>query len=74
MHDGRFETLEDVLEHYSTGIQNNANLDESLAENGYPKKMNISETEKEAMVAFLNTLTDYSLISDPKFSDPFIVK
>lgn len=72
MHDGRFKTLDQVLEHYSHGIQNSANLDELLKDGSLkPRAMNITEQEKVALVAFLNTLTDYSMITDPKFSNPF---
>jgi cytochrome c peroxidase len=71
MHDGRFRTLNDVLEHYSHGIQDHPNLDNKFRENGKPVKFNFSENEKYALISFLKTLTDYSLISDPKFSDPF---
>ncbi len=72
MHDGRFATLEDVIEHYSDGIANNPNLDNRLREsNGQPKAMNISAHEKQAIIAFLRTLSDESVLTDPKFSDPF---
>ena len=72
MHDGRFETLDDVLDHYSDGIANNPNLDTRLREmNGAPKVMEIPQGDKTAIIAFLHTLTDYNMITDPKFSDPF---
>lgn len=73
MHDGRFETLEEVVEHYSTGIKDHPNLDFQLKENfsGEPRHMNFSDEEKEALVAFLKTLTDYEFIAEAKFSDPF---
>lgn len=75
MHDGRFETLEDVIEHYSSGIENDANLDMRLRDNnGKPMKMNISDDEKQAIVAFLSTLTDYQMITDVKYSNPFKLK
>ncbi len=75
MHDGRFKTLDDVLNHYSQGIQNHPNLDPRLLDsNKQPLRMNISSQEKSAIIAFLNTMTDYELISDPKFSNPFKVK
>jgi cytochrome c peroxidase len=32
----------------------------------------MTDAEKDALIAFLNTLTDYSLLTDPKFSDPFV--
>jgi cytochrome c peroxidase len=74
MHDGRFKTLEHVLEHYSKGIQDDQNLAEQLRDAKHqPMKMNISEQETSALIAFLNTLTDHNMISDPKFSNPFKV-
>jgi len=73
MHDGRFATLNDVLDHYSHGIANSANLDQRLkGADNLPIQMNISEQEKTAIVAFLGTLTDYSMVHDPRFSSPFI--
>ncbi len=73
MHDGRFETLEEVVEHYNSGIQNSPNLDTRLTtRNGNPVRMNLNNEEKAALVAFMKTLTDYKLIEDEKFSNPFI--
>jgi cytochrome c peroxidase len=73
MHDGRFATLNDVLEHYSSGIQDHPNLDPRLRDaRGRPLKMNIAEQDRTALIAFLNTLTDYSMITDPRFSNPFV--
>jgi cytochrome c peroxidase len=75
MHDGRFATLDQVLEHYSHGMVNHPNLDIKLKDaNGNAMQMNISDQEKTAIIAFLNTLTDYAMITDPKFSDPFKVR
>lgn len=72
MHDGRFESLEEVLEHYSIGIEDNPNLDLRLrSQSGQPMTFNIPETDKQAIIAFLNTLTDQEMISDPRFSNPF---
>jgi cytochrome c peroxidase len=72
MHDGRFETLEEVLDFYSEDISTNDNLDFRLRDqHGAPMKFNIPESDKQAMIAFLNTLTDASMISDPRFSNPF---
>jgi len=72
MHDGRFATLDEVLDHYSFGVKNSANLDERLKnENGNPMVLSITEEEKTAMKAFLLTLQDNSFVTDPKFSDPF---
>jgi len=74
MHDGRFETLSDVIDHYSHGIKNHPNLDPKLRFNGQARKLNITEHEKVAIIAFLKTLTDDNLLNDPKFSDPFVLK
>lgn len=74
MHDGRFNTLDEVLNHYSTEILNSKNLDIRLQENGAPKQFLISDQDKQNLIAFLNTLTDYQMITDPKFSSPFKVK
>ncbi len=71
MHDGRFATLAQVIDHYNTGVQNHPNLDNRLQQNGQPVRMNLNGAERDALVAFLNTLTDNALISDSKFSDPF---
>lgn len=72
MHDGRFATLEEVIEHYSSGIQNHANLISPLVNpDGEVGQFNFSEEEKEALIAFLNTLTDSQMMADEKYSDPF---
>lgn len=75
MHDGRFATLEEVIDHYSEGIQAHENLDIRLKTNfqlhGEPLKMNFTEDEKAALVAFLHTLTDYEFIQDERYADPF---
>lgn len=75
MHDGRYKTLDDVLEHYSHNIKGSTNLDTLLQDaNKRPRQMNISDNDKEALKAFLNTLTDFGMINDPKFSNPFKTK
>ncbi len=74
MHDGRFASLEEVIDHYSTGVASHPNLDDRLKDpiTGSPLVLNISQNEKTALIAFLQTLTDQTFITDPKFSDPFI--
>lgn len=72
MHDGRFNTLEEVIEHYSSGVQNNPNLSAPLRlPNGGVRLLNLSAAEKSALVAFLKTLSDPVLTAEEKFSDPF---
>lgn len=72
MHDGRFKTLNEVLDFYSNGIQEHPYLHADLKQsNGQPKKMNFNESQKSNLIAFLNTLTDDRLLDDKRFSDPF---
>lgn len=71
MHDGRFSTLAQVVEHYNSGVQDGPALDNRLQVNGVPRRLNLPESDKAALVAFLRTLTDTSLQTDAKFSTPF---
>ncbi len=75
MHDGRFETLEEVIDHYSEGIQDHPNLDFRLRDGfnnaAQPRRFNFTETEKAALIAFLHTVTDDKFIQDERFADPF---
>jgi cytochrome c peroxidase len=72
MHDGRFATLNEVLDHYSHGIKNHPNLDPLLRNgSGQPAELTITDSEKEALIAFLNTLTDITMITSKNLSDPF---
>jgi cytochrome c peroxidase len=74
MHDGRFTTLDQVVRHYSTGVMGGPNLDNRLRVPGgmQPLRLNLSQTQIDALVAFMHTLTDETLRTDAKFSDPFI--
>jgi cytochrome c peroxidase len=65
MHDGRFDTLEKVIDHYSKEVKPHPNLNPLL------RSLNFTNSEKAALVAFLKTLTDEKFLTDPKFSDPF---
>lgn len=57
MHDGRFETLEQVIDHYDHGVQRSANLDPNLAK--HPSVgLGLTGSDKRALVSFLKTLTD----------------
>jgi cytochrome c peroxidase len=72
MHDGRFDTLREVVEHYNSGVQPHPNLDRGLGgRNRRPRRLNLNDREIEALVAFMNALTDQTFLSDPKFSNPF---
>ncbi len=77
MHDGRFATLEEVVDFYNAGVVNHPNLSPQLRNPpggpgaGQPRRLNLNNGQKAALVAFLKTLTDLSVTTDPKFSDPF---
>ncbi len=65
MHDGRYQTLDDCLNHYGNGIVNLVNLD-PLLKNG----IKLSAQEKSDIIAFLGTLTDYRFLNDKRFANP----
>ena len=65
MHDGRFETLEQVIGHYRSGVKMSPSLDSSLF-SGIP----MTDDEQEKIIAFLKTLTDSDFVSDKRFSKP----
>lgn len=72
MHDGRFATLEEVVEHYNSGIQKHPSLDPALQDSsGNPVRLNLTEAQKAALVAFLKTLTDTGVATEKKWSNPF---
>jgi cytochrome c peroxidase len=72
MHDGRFATLGEVIDHYSHNIKNNPALDGQFRNfDGTPKKLNISPVEKKMLIAFLNTLKNDDFLTHVMYSDPF---
>jgi len=70
MHDGRFATLEEVIDFYSEGVQQSANIDSKmgLAHQG---GVRLTPEEKKQVIVFLNTLTDSTFITNPAYSNPF---
>ncbi len=75
MHDGRFATLEEVVEHYSEHVQHSGALSAFLqnASNDQGKiAVNLKPQEKKDLIAFLNTLTDSTFVTNLQFSNPFI--
>ena len=78
MHDGRFDTLEEVLNHYDHGIKRSSTLSPLIMEADNLEKdsadrisLNLNEAERAAVIAFLHTLTDEELVTAARFSDPF---
>jgi cytochrome c peroxidase len=71
MHDGRIRTLETVIEHYGWSLRPHVNLDSRL-QNIVGSGLAFPQSEVDALVAFLRTLTDATLLTDPRFSNPFV--
>ncbi|MER3497447.1 MAG: cytochrome-c peroxidase [Chitinophagaceae bacterium] len=65
MHDGRFNTLMQVLNHYSSGIQNSTTLDPLLV-----NRIPMTTTEKTELVSFLKTLSDSTMLTDIRYKKP----
>jgi cytochrome c peroxidase len=76
MHDGRFLTLDEVIDFYSDRVQVNPNLDPRLRDRQSPaaRRLNLSARQRIALKAFLTALTDSTFLTAPEFSDPFKTK
>lgn len=75
MHDGRFKTLEEVVDHYNEHIVINKNMSSFLANNSNSaqgKNLDLTQPEKTDLIAFMNMLTDSAFIADKRFSNPFV--
>lgn len=72
MHDGRFQTLDEVVNHYVRGVRPGPALDPRLrGPGGAPLRLPLSRADEQALVAFLGTLTDTELLRDSRFTSPF---
>ncbi|KJD33576.1 cytochrome C peroxidase [Tamlana nanhaiensis] len=69
MHDGRFATLEAVLDFYDSGMVDNGNVDPIFKRNDGTLGISLSAYEKESIIAFLKTLTDNEFLTDERFSE-----
>jgi cytochrome c peroxidase len=75
MHDGRFRTLEEVVDHYNGHIVPSATLSPLLQHESNDiggSRLNLTREEKESLISFLYMLTDSSFITDPRYSDPHL--
>ena len=69
MHDGRFATLEAVVDHYDHGVRRSSQLDPNLAK--HPDSgLGLTPAEKQALVAFLRTLTDAPFVAPTLTHEP----
>jgi cytochrome c peroxidase len=69
MHDGRFTSLQEVVEFYNSGVQDNPALDLGLRN---PMQLGWTPGQVLQVVAYLETLTDYEFLASELFSDPFV--
>jgi len=70
MHDGRFQTLEEVIDHYNEGIQTSETADPTVIYTQETGLM-LTEQDKQDLLNFLHTLTDETLITNPEYASPF---
>jgi len=69
MHDGRFQTLTEVINHYSMGLQNSATID-PLMKHISTGGSQMNPADKSKLLKFLISLSDSSFVANPKFQDP----
>ncbi len=80
MHDGSIETLDEVIDHYAAGgrtIEDGEHAGDgstSPLKSAFVSGFELSEAERRQLKAFLGSLTDETLLTDPRFSDPFSVE
>lgn len=70
MHDGRFTTLEEVVDHYNEGIKASTTVDGGILAT-QAQGLLLTEQDKVDLVNFLHTLTDEDLANNPEYADPF---
>jgi len=71
MHNGSLTTLLQVINHYDAIPGDNANLDQRLRRPGGVQDLNLTNQQKNNLVAFLQTLTGTAVYTDSRWSDPF---
>jgi len=64
MHDGRFTTFDEVIDHYDTQVRFGRNVDPNL------RVLNLSDADKNALMAFIRTLDDPDFVNDPRYQSP----
>lgn len=70
MHDGRLATIVDVFEHYRSGVQSGPYTDQRLYQPNGRTGIVLTDEEIRDMIAFLNSLTDYTFLNNPKYANP----
>lgn len=67
MHDGRFTTLEEVVEFYNSGVKSGLTTDQNLKNHVAQGGLKLTEQDKKDLIAFLNTLNDYEFLVNENF-------
>ncbi|MCB9169783.1 MAG: c-type cytochrome [Flavobacteriales bacterium] len=70
MHDGRFATIDEVLDHYNDGGVTSATVDPFMKFTDPDQTLELNAQDRQQIIAFLNSLTDHEFITDPRFQDP----
>lgn len=70
MHDGRFKTIEEVINHYNINVKNSSTIDILMQYNLQPGGLGLNSDDVADLKAFLLTLSDDTLIKNSSFSDP----
>jgi cytochrome c peroxidase len=70
MHDGRFKTLEEVMEHYAGNVKKSETLDPLLMQENGKTGIDLSKEEKRKVIAFLRSLDDESFLQNPTLAAP----
>lgn len=71
MHDGRFQTLEEVIDHYDLHIKQSSTLDPALLQVVDNGGLKLSDQDKSDLINFLKTLTDQIFLNNLEYTDPF---
>ncbi|HQQ93496.1 MAG TPA: cytochrome c peroxidase [Bacteroidia bacterium] len=72
MHDGRFQTLEEVVEFYNSGVHwNSPNIDPLMTKPAKLYGLGLSPVQKSNLVKFLRTLSDTAFLNNPAYKKPF---
>lgn len=65
MHDGRFQTLEQVVEHYNSGVKKSNTLDPIMSKSSFEFGLQLTAQQKSDLISFLKALTDSSFVNNP---------
>ncbi len=69
MHDSRFKTLEEVIDHYNSNVKMSSTTSDLLFHN--LNGLNLSDLDKRDLISFLNTLSDPTYLNNPEYKSPF---